>query len=59
MGVSIVGKVSREVRQAASVAKRAWAACLRKIFEVDAVRCVKCGGAMKLVTVILDDRELD
>ena len=47
--MTIAGKVSREVRKAASAAKRAWAACLRKIFEVDPVRCVKCGGAMKLV----------
>lgn len=27
--------------------------------QVDPVRCVKCGGGMKLVAVILDDRELD
>jgi hypothetical protein len=32
---------------------------LRKIFEVDPVKCEKCGGGMKLVAVILDDRELD
>jgi len=30
--VTIAGKVSREVGKAASAAKRAWAACLRKIF---------------------------
>jgi len=57
--VTIGGKAVREVRKAASAAKRAWAACLRKIFEVDPVRCEKCGGAMKLAAVILDDRELD
>ena len=57
--VTIAGKVAREARKAASAAKRAWAACLRKIFEVDPVRCGKCGGGMKLVSVILDDRELD
>ena len=57
--VTIVGKAVREVRKAASAAKRAWAACLRKIFEVDPVKCEKCGGAMKLAAVILDDRELD
>ena len=32
---------------------------MRKIFEVDPVRCGKCAGEMKLVAVILDDRELD
>ena len=57
--VTIAGKAAREVRKAASVAKRAWAACLRKIYEVDPVRCEKCGGEMRLAAVILDDRELD
>lgn len=50
---------ARKVRKAASVAKRGWAACLRKIFEVDPVRCEKCGGEMRLAAVIPDDRELD
>lgn len=57
--VTIAGKAAREARKAASAAKRAWAACLRKIFEVDPVRCEKCGGGMRLAAVILDDRELD
>jgi Zn-finger nucleic acid-binding protein len=57
--VTLAGKAERAVRKAASAAKRAWAACLRKIFEVDLVRCDKCGGGMKLAAVILDDRELD
>jgi hypothetical protein len=58
-GVTLAAKVTREARRAAGAAGRAWAACLRKIFEVDPVKCVKCGGEMKLVSVILDDRELD
>jgi hypothetical protein len=29
------------------------------VFEVNPVLCGKCGGEMKLVAVILDDRELD
>jgi len=57
--VTLAGKALREARRAAKAAGRAWAACLRKIFEVDPVRCGKCGGEMKLVSVILDDRELD
>jgi Zn-finger nucleic acid-binding protein len=32
---------------------------MRKVFEVDPVLCVKCGGEMKLAAVILDDGELD
>jgi hypothetical protein len=43
----------------AAAAGRAWAACLKKIFEVDPVMCGKCGSEMRLVSVILDDRELD
>jgi hypothetical protein len=31
--VTIAGKAARKVGQAGSAAKRAWAACLRKIFE--------------------------
>jgi hypothetical protein len=57
--VTLIAKASREARRARSAAGRAWAACLRKIFEVDPVRCGKCAGEMKLVAVILDDRELD
>ena len=57
--VTPVGKVAREVRRAARAAGRAWAACMRKVFEVDPVMCVKCGREMKLAGVILDDRELD
>ena len=32
---------------------------LKRIFEVNAVLCVRCEGEMKLVGVILDDVELD
>jgi len=47
------------LRGAVSAVGRAWSACMRKVFEIDPVRCVKCGGEMKLVAVILDDGELD
>ncbi len=61
--VTLLGRAKREVGKAAkkagSAALRSWAACVRKVFEVDPVRCVKCGGEMKLVAVILDDGELD
>jgi hypothetical protein len=58
-GFTAVARAAREVRKAASAALRSWAACVRKVFEVDPVRCVKCGGEMKLVAVVLDDGELD
>ena len=57
--VTAVGRVVREARRAAKAAGKGWAACLRKIYEVDPVRCVKCGGDMKLAAVIVEDRELD
>ena len=57
--VTLAGKAAREGGRASKAAGRAWAACMRKIFEVDPVKCVKCGGEMKLVAVILDDGELD
>lgn len=57
-GVTLLGSSVRAARKAGSAAVRAWAACLRKVFEVYPVLCVKCGGEMKLVGVILDDREL-
>ena len=57
--VTLVGKVAREVKRAGSAAAKSWMACLRKIFEVDPVKCGKCGGEMKLVAVIVDDKELD
>ncbi len=57
--VTLAAKTAREIKRAAAAAGRAWAACLRKVFEVDPVRCVKCGGDMRLVAVILDDRKLE
>ncbi|MDP3541728.1 MAG: hypothetical protein Q8T11_04585 [Elusimicrobiota bacterium] len=54
--VTMAGKAAREARKAASTAKRAWAACLGKIFEVDPVRCEKCGGGMRLAAGILELR---
>ena len=57
--VTLMGRSVRAARKAGSASVRAWVACLRKVFEVDPVLCVKCGGEMKLAAVILDDRELD
>jgi len=31
--------------------------CLKRIFEVSPVLCVKCGGVMVLTALIQDDRE--
>jgi len=50
--------VARAAREAAGKASRAWAACIRRIFEVDPVLCEGCGGEMKLVAIITEDREV-
>ena len=42
--VTVFGEVARE-----------WAACIKRVFEVNPVLCEKCGGAMKPVAVIGDD----
>jgi len=57
--VTVLGAVARAARQALRASARSWAACVRRIFEVDPVLCVKCGGEMKLVAIIIDDGELD
>ena len=41
--------------KATSAARRSWAACVKKVFEVDAVRCVKCGGEMTLADGVSED----
>jgi hypothetical protein len=57
--VTVLGKVERAARKAIRAAARAWAVCLKRVFEVSPVLCVRCGGEMKLMGVILDDAELD
>lgn len=51
--------LARAARAAVSRASRAWAACIRRVFEVDPVRCEGCGGEMELVAVITADGEVD
>jgi hypothetical protein len=34
--------------------RRAWAQLLRRVFEVDPLVCAKCGGKMRVISVILD-----
>ncbi len=48
-----------EASRALAASTRSWAACVRRVFEVDPVLCVKCGGEMKLAAIVLDDGELD
>ena len=53
-----LGKVERAAREAVRASARAWAVCLKRIFEVSPVLCEKCGGTMVFTALIQDDREL-
>jgi hypothetical protein len=56
--MTVVGTVARAVRQTARAGARTWAACLRKVFEVDPIRCARCGEDLELAAIILDDGAL-
>ncbi|MHC4825350.1 MAG: hypothetical protein ACYTEY_02205 [Planctomycetota bacterium] len=34
------------------MARRRWAALIKRIWQVDPLQCPRCGGAMKIVSVI-------
>jgi len=53
--LALIGKAAHE---AVSAAARSWAACLRKVFEVEALVCPRCAKEMVLVASINDDGEL-
>ena len=36
----------------AATARRRWAALIKRIWQVDPLQCPRCGGAMKIVSVI-------
>ena len=57
--VTVLGQALQTARKTARAAARAWAACIKRVFEVNPVLCAKCGGSMALVAMILDDGELD
>jgi len=44
---------------APSEASRRWADRLRRIFEVDPLACIRCGGTMRIVACITDRAVLD
>ena len=39
-------------------ASRTWAACMKRIFEVDPLVCPKCNSQMKIIAFITDPKEL-
>ena len=50
--------VGRAAREALSATARSWAACLRKVFEAEALVCPGCAKEMILVAAINDDGRL-
>ena len=40
-------------------ARRRWAELLRRIFEVDPLRCPRCGGAMRIITFLTEPAVID
>ena len=41
------------------VPSKGWAEMIRKVYEVDPMLCPECGGAMKIVAFVTDDRAVD
>ena len=64
-GLALVGvrgtaaSMARVARKAARSLVRGWASCLGRIFEVDVIKCARCGGTMKAIASIRDDVELE
>ncbi len=44
--------------QVATVASRAWAACLKRVFEANPILCRRCGIEMVPVAAVVNDEEL-
>ena len=40
-------------------ARRRWAELLRRIFEVDPLRCPRCGGAMRILAFLTEPAVID
>jgi len=38
---------------------RRWAELLARVFEVDPFRCLRCGGTMRIVALILERNAID
>jgi hypothetical protein len=37
-----------------TIPRRSWAEMIRKVYEIDPLRCPKCGGTMRLIAFITD-----
>jgi hypothetical protein len=41
------------------IPRRGWAEMIRKVYEVDPLTCVKCGGTMKIIAFLTDYAVVD
>ena len=41
------------------VVSKRWAACMKKVFEIDPLGCPNCGGQMKIKSFITDSNEVE
>jgi hypothetical protein len=41
------------------IARRGWAEMIRKVYEVNPLRCPQCGGTMRLIAFIIDYKAVD
>ena len=55
---AVMAGAQRVLHKAASVAAQSWAACLRKVFEVDPLLCPSCQAEMVPIAIITENREL-
>jgi len=55
----MAARAKRAASAAAERVVRGWAACLGRILGVDDIKCPKCGGELRAVAAIQDDRELE
>ncbi|MCP5008141.1 MAG: hypothetical protein GY941_30020 [Planctomycetes bacterium] len=51
-------KVEVEAVRGAGKTNSTWARLIQKIFEVDVLRCTKCGGEMKVIAFITEQRSV-
>ncbi len=56
---TVIAEAGKVLREAASVAAKSWAACLRRVFEVDPLLCTSCRAVMVPVAIILEDQEIE
>ena len=46
------------IKESPARASRTWAACMKKIFEVDPLLCPRCNAQMKIIAFITDPHEI-